>query len=93
MLTTRFERFDWDADNRGKCQAHGVSIAEIESALLLDDMLVVHDAKYSQDERAGRTAIHRRRADAFRSLPVRSVYVANHRRTHGPAPDHCPLHA
>lgn len=28
-----------------------VSIGEIESALLLDDMLVVHDAKHSQDER------------------------------------------
>jgi len=51
MLKIRFERFDWDAGNRGKCQAHGVSIAEIESALLRDDMLVVHDAKHSQDER------------------------------------------
>jgi uncharacterized DUF497 family protein len=50
MLTTRFEGFDWNAANRGKCQAHGVSIAEIESALLLDDMLVIHDAKHSQDE-------------------------------------------
>ena len=51
MLTIRFERFDWDVGNHGKCQAHGVSIAEIESALLLDDMLVVHDAKHSLDER------------------------------------------
>ncbi len=50
MLTTRFERFDWDVANRGRCQAHGVSIAEIENALLLDDMLVLHDAKHSQDE-------------------------------------------
>ena len=50
MLTTRFERFDWDAGNRDKCQAHGVSVAEIESALLIDDMLIVHDAQHSQDE-------------------------------------------
>ena len=50
MLKIRFERFDWDAANRGKCQAHGVSIAEIENALLLDDMLFLHDTKHSQDE-------------------------------------------
>lgn len=26
-----FSGLDWDAGNRGKCQTHGVSIAEIES--------------------------------------------------------------
>jgi hypothetical protein len=38
------------ASARRTAYLHGVSIGEIESALLLDDMLVVHDAKYSQDE-------------------------------------------
>lgn len=27
MLTTRFERFDWDAGNRGKCLAHAYLLA------------------------------------------------------------------
>jgi uncharacterized protein len=27
---TEFDGFDWDSGNRGKCQKHGVSLAEIE---------------------------------------------------------------
>lgn len=31
MSTLRYDGFDWDAGNRAKCLAHGISIAEVES--------------------------------------------------------------
>ena len=31
MSTWRFEGFDWDAGNSAKCEAHGISRAEVES--------------------------------------------------------------
>ena len=45
-----FEGFDWDGGNRTKCQQHGVSIEEIETALLSGAMLFLPDAKHSDEE-------------------------------------------
>jgi uncharacterized protein len=51
--------FDWDAGNRGKCQKHGVSVADIES-LFDRPILLVPDVLHSQGEERlrgiGRTA-------------------------------------
>ncbi len=44
-----FDGFDWDRGNRGKCQKHGVSIAEIES-LFGGTLLVGPDAEHSAVE-------------------------------------------
>jgi uncharacterized DUF497 family protein len=41
--------FDWDEHNRDKCQAHGVSIAEIED-LFTRPVMVLPDAAHSQTE-------------------------------------------
>ena len=41
--------FDWDAGNRGKCQKHGVSVAEIEG-LFSRTLLIIPDASHSQSE-------------------------------------------
>jgi uncharacterized DUF497 family protein len=41
--------FDWDIGNRSKCQAHGVSIADIE-ALLSSNPHVAPDLKHSASE-------------------------------------------
>ena len=55
-----FDRFDWDAGNRKKCQAHGVSLDEIETALMSGAMMLVPDSRHSQQEdrfiAAGRSA-------------------------------------
>jgi uncharacterized DUF497 family protein len=45
-----FEGFDWDAGNVEKCRAHGVSVAEIESALIGKALVVVRDGKHSRNE-------------------------------------------
>lgn len=44
-----FDGFDWDEGNRGKCQKHGVSIAEIEG-LFGTTLLVAPDPSHSQTE-------------------------------------------
>jgi len=31
MMELRVSGFDWDEGNRGKCEKHGVAIAEIEA--------------------------------------------------------------
>lgn len=41
-----FAGFDWDHGNRGKCQKHGVSIAEIE-AMFTGTVLVASDPLHS----------------------------------------------
>jgi uncharacterized DUF497 family protein len=41
--------FDWDVGNRDKCQAHGVSIAEIES-MFLSPLSVFPDPLHSWEE-------------------------------------------
>lgn len=41
--------FDWDEGNRGKCQKHGVSLAEIES-VFRHDPLIAADAGHSRKE-------------------------------------------
>lgn len=45
----KFDGFDWDAGNTAKCQAHGVSIAEIES-VFLGELRVAPDAEHSEAE-------------------------------------------
>jgi uncharacterized DUF497 family protein len=44
-----FDGFDWDSGNRGKCQKHGVSIAEIE-LLLTTSARIAPDLKHSRSE-------------------------------------------
>jgi uncharacterized DUF497 family protein len=44
-----FDAFDWDEGNRGKCQKHGVSVAEIEN-LLRSNPPIAPDAKHSDVE-------------------------------------------
>jgi uncharacterized DUF497 family protein len=41
--------FDWDAGNRAKCQAHGVSVAEVEG-LFSRPLLIIPDPSHSQSE-------------------------------------------
>jgi len=50
MLNSYFQCFDWDEGNREKCRAHGVSIEEIESALLNNAMFMIPDARHSKTE-------------------------------------------
>ena len=50
MMEASFEGFDWDAGNTGKCQSHGVSIREIESALASNTLVIMPDTKHSKDE-------------------------------------------
>jgi len=50
MMDTLFEGFDWDAANTDKCQSHGVSIREIEIALVSKTLVVIPDTKHSKDE-------------------------------------------
>ena len=47
-MTVRSE-FDWDDGNRGKCQQHGVSIAEIE-ALFQGTPRIAPDPRHSDAE-------------------------------------------
>ncbi|MBC7284485.1 BrnT family toxin [Hoeflea sp.] len=41
--------FDWDAHNSGKCQKHGVTLAEVE-ALFEDGLAVLPDIAHSATE-------------------------------------------
>ena len=45
----KFDGFDWDEGNRGKCRKHGVPIAEIES-LLSGPCRVARDVHHSSHE-------------------------------------------
>jgi uncharacterized DUF497 family protein len=58
-MTIRFSGFDWNDENRPKCQKHGVSIDEIED-LLLGQPRIAPDLKHSGGEdrfiAVGRTA-------------------------------------
>ena len=49
LLGGPIDGFDWDAGNRGKCQKHGVPIAEIE-LLLMTAAKVAPDWKHSAAE-------------------------------------------
>ena len=46
-----FEGFDWDEGNAEKCRAHGVSVEEIESVLIIKALVIVRDVKHSELER------------------------------------------
>jgi uncharacterized DUF497 family protein len=48
-METRVAGFEWDRANREKCQQHGVSIREIESAFE-KPIAVTHDAAHSRSE-------------------------------------------
>ena len=45
-----FEGFEWDRGNWAKCQQHGVSIEEIETALRSGAMLILPDIGHSDEE-------------------------------------------
>ena len=45
-----FEDFEWDRGNWAKCQQHGVSIEEIETALRSGAMLILPDIGHSDEE-------------------------------------------
>ncbi|MDO9411826.1 MAG: BrnT family toxin [Pseudolabrys sp.] len=42
--------FDWDDGNSGKCQKHGLSVADIEHVVAHTETLIVHDIKNSARE-------------------------------------------
>ena len=69
-----FEGFDWDEGNAEKCRAHGVSIEEIERALIGQTLVIVHDTKHSKNEdryiAVCRTVKHR---DLFVGFTFRNV--------------------
>jgi len=48
-MAIQFDGFDWDQGNSEKCQKHGVSIDEIEAALLVRSR-VAPDLKHSNEE-------------------------------------------
>ena len=50
MMEASYQGFDWDAANTDKCQSHGVSIKEIESALVSNTLVMMPDTKHSKDE-------------------------------------------
>lgn len=50
MIDLEFQGFDWDVGNQEKCKKHGVRIHEIEEALRGDAMLILPDAKHSDEE-------------------------------------------
>jgi len=45
-----FEGFEWDRGNWAKCQQHGVSIEEPETALTSGAMLILPDIGHSDEE-------------------------------------------
>ncbi len=49
MILLHVSGFDWDSGKRGKCQKHGVSIAEIES-VFRGDPRIAPDPKHSSAE-------------------------------------------
>lgn len=57
-----FDGFDWDSANQGKCQKHGVSIAEIES-LFGGTPLVGPDAKHSGAEQRSARYMHEKEVE------------------------------
>ena len=73
-MDTLFEGFDWDEGNAEKCRRHGVSIGEIENALISKALVIMPDAKHSKDEgrylAIGRTVSGR---DLFVVLTFRTV--------------------
>lgn len=42
--------FDWDEGNRQKCQKHGLSLAEIEEALISAGHTILPDERHSAEE-------------------------------------------
>jgi uncharacterized DUF497 family protein len=49
-MNATVSEFDWDDDNRAKCQKHGVSPSEVE-ALFDRLLLIIPDEAHSRDER------------------------------------------
>lgn len=45
-----FAFFDWDDGNREKCRKHGVSLTEIESALMSGAFVILPDFEHSDQE-------------------------------------------
>lgn len=47
---TQLVGFDWDEGNRGKCEKHGVSVAEIEDLFVRNALAVRPDPAHSATE-------------------------------------------
>jgi uncharacterized DUF497 family protein len=47
---TKISGFDWDDGNARKNEKHGVSMAEAEQVFFNDPLLLLIDAKHSQEE-------------------------------------------
>lgn len=88
MIAKAPSGIDWDAGNLAKCQAHGVSIEEIES-LFRGSPRAAPDPEHSVAET--------RYIAIGRTAGGRPLFVAfTFRDREGPAaraPDQCPLHA
>lgn len=61
--------FDWDEGNRLKCRKHGLSLAEVQEALISAGHVILPDERHSAEETRhiaiGRTAVGRLAFVAF----------------------------
>lgn len=62
-MTVLASGFDWDEGNRGKCEKHGVSVAEVES-LFSGTLTILPDETHSRTEERLR-AIGRSKAGRY----------------------------
>jgi uncharacterized DUF497 family protein len=73
-MNLRVSGFDWNEGNRGKCQTHGVSIAEVED-LFTHSPRIAPDPRHSADEdrliAVGRTSTGRPVFVAF-TIPTKN---------------------
>ena len=88
-LSTSFEGFDWDRGNWVKCQQHGVSIEEIETALRSGALLILPVTRLVDDEER---LIATGTGGSGRHILCR-VHGAATRQADAAAPDQRPVHA
>ncbi|MCA9994530.1 MAG: BrnT family toxin [Anaerolineales bacterium] len=50
MIEVQILDFDWDEGNQGKCQKHGLALAEIEVFFRQEQIFITPDIKHSQTE-------------------------------------------
>ena len=74
-MELKVSTFDWDEGNRGKCQKHGLSMADVEHALISARHLIVRDVQNSRTEDRY-IAIGKTRAGRF-SFVVFTLRVAD----------------
>lgn len=67
-----FDGFEWDSGNQGKCQKHGVSLAEIEAVIRVP-LAVMDDPAHSASEQRFRAVGRAGRRHVFAVFTVRVV--------------------